>query len=212
MQTSAKEVLAQVARDLKSRGLTHEDIARDLKYKTRQSVGTILTAGRYMTQAQARRFSETYGYYYDFLVSGAGSLTGPVEDVETTYLIPQYALLLRPFETKEEFEEAFTMFIESVMVKYGASDVHKFLVNTAHFISTLYPATEEEMRRMIYAQKRGSHDADFDEKSIDDKVRRSMEWQNSEQYKQNQAVVRERLLNGIYDTYSQMVEKAVPKD
>ncbi len=201
MQTSAKEVLAQVARDLKSRGLTHEDIARDLKYKTRQSVGTILTSNRYMTQAQARRFSETYGYYYDFLVSGAGSLTGPAEDEGTTFFLPKYALLLTPFENYGKFQEAYEVLLRGMIASYGAKNVQRFLNGTIRYVSLLDNPEEEWARSQQtvdgggilhdpHVPAYGNQDHDF--------IRRNIE------------ATRDLITRSLYDTYNEMVAKDFP--
>ncbi|MBQ3941298.1 MAG: hypothetical protein II676_00445 [Bacteroidales bacterium] len=134
MQTSAKEMLDQVARDLKSRGLTHTDVARDLNYKMRQTVGAILASDKYMNRAQAKRFSDKYGYYYNFLISGEGSLMGPTEEPGTTFYLPQHALLLRPFESQEAFNKAFDSFIRSMIAAYDANEIQRFLNETVQYI------------------------------------------------------------------------------
>lgn len=203
MQTSAREVLAQVAMDLRKRGLKHEDIARDLDYKTRQSIGTILTSDRYMTPAQARRFCKAYGYHYEFLVSGAGSLNGPEEDEGTTFLVPKYALLLRPFESYEKFEEAYEVLMRGLIASYGAQNVQRFLGDTIRYIAFVGNPEEEWAKTQQSVDKDGNvHDPRESKiaKMDPDYIQRNIEaWKSLITYK-------------LYDSYNKMIAKDLEKD
>lgn len=196
MQTPAKEMLAQVAQDLKARGLTHERVARDLNYKMRQSVGTILSSRKYMTPAQAKRFHEAYGYYEPFLTIGEGSLSGPVteEDCETTFLLPQYVLLLRPVENYDEFQKAYEVLIRGMVASYGAQNIQRFLNDTIRYVSLLDNPEKEWARAQMFDNKGDVH-APHDTKIA----------KQDPDFIQQIDAARDIIKRGLYNIYNDMV-------
>ena len=149
MQTSAKDVLETVYKDLKDKGYTQEKAARELGYATRQAVSAILSADKYMTRAQARRFGAAFGYYEPYLVSGEGTLAGPAPDQGTAFYVPQHALLLRPFDSLEDFDRAFDSFMQSMVAAYGANDIQRFLGSVIQYLNVMQDPIKSFNRTLL---------------------------------------------------------------
>ena len=79
---TGKEVRRSVAADLKRKGITYEQAAKDLGYKNKQSIANILSSKNdsYLPQEQALRLHITYNYQIDFLTKGIGRLYPDRED------------------------------------------------------------------------------------------------------------------------------------
>jgi len=200
MQTSAKEVLEAVSKDIKAKGYNQETAARELKYATRQAVSAVLSSGKYMTRSQARRFNQAFGYYEPFLVAGEGTLTGPADDDGTTYYLPQHALLLRPFDTVEEFDKAYTVFLQSMIATYGATDIQNFLKGTIRYIGMLDdPALDwAESQQMVDMNGNPSKYDIFRSRAFKE---------NPDLMKNRMEDLRKAVVVSLYHTYSIMVEE-----
>ena len=200
MQTSAKEVLEAVSKDIKAKGYNQETAARELKYATRQAVSAVLSSGKYMTRSQARRFNQAFGYYEPFLVAGEGTLTGPADDDGTTYYLPQHALLLRPFDTPEEFDEAFTVFLQSMIATYGADDIQKFLKETIRYVGMLDDPALDWAESQQIVDKNGNP-SKFD-------IFRSVAFKHNPDLVKNQMEgLRSVVVYNLYNIYSRMVKE-----
>jgi len=194
MQSSAKEVLETVARDLKENGYTHETAAVRLGYATRQAVSAVLSAGKYMTRAQARRFNEAFEYYEPYLVSGEGSLFGPTYDDGTTFYLPQHALLLRPFDNVEKFQEATDVFLESMIATYGAAEIQQFLKLVIRYIGFLNDPAEAWAASQTTTSGNDTFGARH-MKMFPDAIKNQMEG------------IKGVVAHELYDAYSEMVKK-----
>lgn len=201
MQTSAKEVLEAVSKDIKAKGYNQETAARELKYATRQAVSAVLSSGKYMTRSQARRFNQAFGYYEPFLVAGEGTLTGPTDDDGTTYYLPQHALLLPPFDTVEEFDKAYTVFLQSMIATYGATDIQYFLKGTIRYIGMLNDPALDWADSQQIVDKNGKP-------SKYDIFRSRVLKENPDLMKNQMEDLRKAVVASLYRTYSIMVEEA----
>lgn len=80
------EVRRAIAADFKLKGITHIQAAKDLGYKNKQSIASILSnkSASYLPQEQALRFFHSYNYNPKFLMTGEGQLyiekADPMED------------------------------------------------------------------------------------------------------------------------------------
>ena len=75
-EKSPEEVLRAISNDLKRQHITHEEAAKALGFTSRQTLSNILSSKKYLSQKQARRFHETFGYNQEFLILGNGTLKG----------------------------------------------------------------------------------------------------------------------------------------
>lgn len=82
-----------IFQDWKRQGLTYEEAAKRLGYKTRQSLYNLFSKKEYLGPKQAKRFRETFGYNTEFLMFGTGQLIDVTENdinvPESVYDIPQ---------------------------------------------------------------------------------------------------------------------------
>ena len=76
-------VLLELRTALKSSGITQAGLAKIMGYKTYQSVSNMFRSNHYLKPKQAKILSEEFGYQYDYLTKGSGSLTkkGSVPEV-----------------------------------------------------------------------------------------------------------------------------------
>ena len=71
---SPEQVLQAVSKDLKFKGLTHEQAAKELGFGSRQTLSNLLSSKKYMSGRNAKRFKDAFGYDMDYLMSGKGGL------------------------------------------------------------------------------------------------------------------------------------------
>ena len=69
-----EDVLKVVAADFKINHLTHEEAAIRLKMRSKQTLSNLLSSKRYMSELNAERFHQAFGYNKAFLMTGNGSL------------------------------------------------------------------------------------------------------------------------------------------
>ncbi len=69
-----EEVFRAISADLRQQGLTHDDAAKQLGYKSRQSLSNLLSSKKYLSGLQAIKFHKAFGYNPDFLMKGEGEL------------------------------------------------------------------------------------------------------------------------------------------
>lgn len=81
-------VLDNLRMSIKKQGLTQSDIAKLLGYKSYQSVSNLFRSRRYLKPAQARPLCDRFGYSFDYLTKGIGSIAPKTVDI--TY--PKYNL------------------------------------------------------------------------------------------------------------------------
>lgn len=81
------KVYSVVKDDLKAQGLTLDQASEMLGYKSRQSLYNLFSAKQFMKPEQANRFVQTFGYSYDYLTCGRGSLhLGEDGDLRLAYI------------------------------------------------------------------------------------------------------------------------------
>lgn len=91
--SSPKEVCEAVAKDFKSKGLTHADAANLLGVK-RQVVTLQLAGKRYFGKKTATKYSQIFNYSFSFLSSGIGDLFGALSiEAENEYLKEQLQII-----------------------------------------------------------------------------------------------------------------------
>ena len=73
-QLKPEEVLRIVSADLKMNKLSHAQAAIRLKMRSKQTLSNLLSSKRYMSEMNAERFHEAFGYSKEFLMHGTGSL------------------------------------------------------------------------------------------------------------------------------------------
>ena len=69
-----EEMLRIVSADLKINHLSHAEAAILLKMRSKQTLSNLLSSKRYMSEMNANRFNEAFGYSKEFLMYGTGSL------------------------------------------------------------------------------------------------------------------------------------------
>lgn len=69
-----------IFQDWKRQGLTYEEAAKRLGYKTRQSLYNLFSKKEYLGPKQAKRFREAFGYNTEFLMFGTGRLIDVTEN------------------------------------------------------------------------------------------------------------------------------------
>lgn len=67
-------MLRIVSADLKINHLSHAEAAIQLKMKSKRTLSNLLSSKRYMSEMNANRFHDAFGYNKEFLMSGSGSL------------------------------------------------------------------------------------------------------------------------------------------
>lgn len=65
-----------IFQDWKRQGITYEEAAKKLGYKTRQSLYNLFSKTEYLGPEQAKRFKDAFGYNINFLMYGIGPLRG----------------------------------------------------------------------------------------------------------------------------------------
>lgn len=201
--TPPAEVLAAVLEDLKSKRLTQEEIAAKTGYKTRQAVSAILSSNKYMTKSQASRFSQAFGYYYDYLTSGIGSLMSPEEDNRPAVTVfPKMVLLLRPFDSIESFKEAFNTLLDSVLATYGEKTICRFLAGCLRYISYYTEWSDEDIERLVSRRQR-----QYARKGYSLDVQTQKDYFHSEKYYKECERMKEMLLQTLYRDYLTMQEQ-----
>ena len=202
--TPPGEMLSAVLDDLKSRRLTQLDIADKTGYKTRQAISAIFSSGKYMTQQQARRFADAFGYYEGYLTMGIGSLRSPEspEDNKTSFVSPKMIVTLEPYENKEDFRKALDNLIESSYILYGEEAVRRFL-NT--FIRYLmfhddYDKKLERTIRNITANDPRLQDGKLSKEDL-------LKQYQTQEYRDKEITIRENILDSLFRQYCIMVEE-----
>ena len=77
MNTNTPEdVFRAISADFRQRGLTRDDAARELGFKSRQSLSNLLSSKKYLSGLQAIKFHKAFGHNPDFLMKGEGELKG----------------------------------------------------------------------------------------------------------------------------------------
>ena len=69
-----KEVYSEIMEDFAENEITTEKAAELLGYKTRQTLYNLRSSKDYMKPEQANRFVRAFGYSYEYLTTGIGSL------------------------------------------------------------------------------------------------------------------------------------------
>lgn len=81
-------VLDNLRMSIKKQGLTQSDIAKLLGYKSYQSVSNLFRSGHYLKPAQARPLCDRFGFSFEYLTKGMGSIEP--KTIAITY--PKYDL------------------------------------------------------------------------------------------------------------------------
>lgn len=86
-KTSPEEVMKSICADFKFRGETHESAAIKMGYNCKQTLSNLLTAKKYLTGYQAKKFKDTFGYNMDYLMFGEGELLPKTIENDRVHLI-----------------------------------------------------------------------------------------------------------------------------
>ena len=72
--STSKEVFSAMAADFRKRNLSYEDVANLTGYKKQTIANLIASRKDYLSQGQAARFAQAFGYNMEYLLSGKGRL------------------------------------------------------------------------------------------------------------------------------------------
>lgn len=132
--TSPEDVLAALQDDFRRRGLSQSDVARLTGYKTRQAIGTILAAGKYLLPSQALRFESAFHYNVSFLTAGIGTLGGIMPSDPYAKLL---SCDLPDFDDVNSFDEKFRFMMRTLIDVYGLENIETFLRQCVQYIGIL---------------------------------------------------------------------------
>lgn len=200
---SPEVVLASVSKDLKARHLTQEKVAELTGYKSRQAIALILKSQKYMNEAQAKAFHDSFGYYEGFLTRGEGSLMSeepaPLPERETMTVFPKMLLELRPFENKESFQEAFDSLIDGIVLEYGQQAVRKFARDCYSYLLYFVEPSDYEVKGLLNRFKL--------ESETEEEYQKKRNYLFSEEYQQLKEARMSRIMDNLYRQYSIMTEE-----
>lgn len=201
--TPPGEMLSAVLDDLKSRRLTQLDIADKTGYKTRQAISAIFSSGKYMTQQQARRFADAFGYYEGYLTMGIGSLRSPEspEDNDASVIFPKMILALQPYESQEEFQKAFDRLVGSAFALYGEDEVQNFLNTCVRYLSFFTELDDEKIEKIVNNLPKNSPKLRTQTR---DDVRQEMQTQR---YREEEQRIKRNLQDRLYREYCILFEE-----
>ena len=201
--TSPKDVLAAVAKDLKSKHLSQQQIAEKTGYQSRQAISHILKSEKYMSDAQAKAFCGAFGYYDGFLLRGEGSLWSerpdPSLEPEIKTVYPKMLYELPPFEDRNSFQEAFDSFLDGLILEFGAENIRKFIVQASRYIEFYLEPSEEDIERRARKLK----DPDAAEKFRKEQVA----YYNSTAHKAFAERMRSAAMERLFHLYYLMVDE-----
>lgn len=81
--STPKEVFTAMAADFRKRNLSYEDVANLTGYKKQTIANFIASRKDYLSQGQAARFAQAFGYNMEYLVSGKGRLNHDDDIIES---------------------------------------------------------------------------------------------------------------------------------
>lgn len=67
-------VLKSISLDFKLRGLTHEQAANKLGFRSKQTLSNLLSSKKYLSASHAQRFNSAFKYDVNYLMYGLGAL------------------------------------------------------------------------------------------------------------------------------------------
>ena len=67
-------VLKSISLDFKLRGLTHEQAANKLGFRSKQTLSNLLSSKKYLSATHAQRFNSAFKYDVNYLMYGLGAL------------------------------------------------------------------------------------------------------------------------------------------
>ena len=204
--TSPKDVLAAVSKDLKSRRLTQQEIAKKTGYKSRQAISLILRSDKYLTDSQAKVFCREFGYYEGFLTRGEGSLMSDQPDPlmmtnETKTVYPEMVFALPPFEDKDSFEIAFNRLLDGVIREYGEENIRRFILLCGRYIEFYIAPSERDIERRAWKLK----DPEASEQYL--KERRA--YYNSQEHKEFVKRMLSNTMDNLYMRYLLMQDRHI---